>query len=167
MPNWCDNVTTFSHQDKEKIDALENVLEDSQDNEVFYHLRPRPADQEENWYDWNCTNWGTKWDIHTIDWERQDDNTIWISFETAWSPPTALYEFLVEQGWKIEAYYHEGGCAYCGKFTTEDGDDYYKYDFRDRESIEAIPSDIEDFTGLLDYHDSCKADGDFDEEEVD
>lgn len=167
MPNWCDNGLTLSHQNKEKIDALEACLKDDQGGEVFYHLRPRPDSEEENWYDWNCQNWGTKWDLNTIDWERQDDNTIWISFETAWSPPIALYDYLTEQGWEIEAYYHESGCAYCGKYTTEDGDEYFEYDFRDRASIEALPQDIEDFTGLLDYHDSCKADGEFDEEEVD
>lgn len=167
MPNWCDNSVRLTHQDKEKIDALEAVLKDQQDCEVFYHLRPRPTDQDDNWYDWNCQNWGTKWDMTIIDFNREDDYTVWVSFESAWSPPIALYEFLVDEGWEVEAYYHESGCAFCGKFTTEDGDDYYEYDFRDRESIEALPQDIEDFTGLLDYHDDCKENGDFDEEEVD
>lgn len=167
MPNWCDNSVTLSHSDKAKIDALFAVLSDEQNNEAFYHLRPRPADQDEDWYNWNISNWGTKWDIHTIDYSRADDHTIWISFETAWSPPIALYEYLVDEGWEVEAFYHESGMAFCGKFTNEDGDEYYEYDFSDRESIEALPQDIEDFTGLLDYHDSCKEDGYFDEEEVD
>ena len=165
MPNWCDNSVTLSHSDKEKIDALEAVLKDQQDCEVFYHLRPRPADQEENWYEWNCNNWGTKWDMTIVDFDRYDENTIWISFETAWSPPIAMYEFLVEQDWEVVGYYHEGGCAFCGKFTNEDGDEFYEYDFSDRASIEALPDEIEQFTGLLDYHDSCKENGDFDEEQ--
>lgn len=167
MPNWCDNSLTLSHKDKAKIDEVFAALSDEQNGELFYRLRPRPADQEDNWYNWNIENWGTKWDIHTIDFERYDDNTIWISFETAWAPPVALYEFLTDEGWEVEAYYHESGCAFCGKYTSVDGDDYYEYDFSDRASIEALPSDIEDFTGLLDYHDSCKEDGYFDEEEVD
>lgn len=167
MPNWCDNSVTLSHDDKEKIDALERVLKDQQDCEVFYHLRPRPADQDENWYDWNCNNWGTKWDMTIIDFDRYDENTIWISFETAWSPPVAMYEFLVEEGWEVVGFYHEPGMGYCGKFTNEDGDESYEYDFSDRETIEALPEDIEQFTGLLDYHDSCKENGDFDEAEVD
>lgn len=167
IPNWCDNSVRLTHQDKEKIDALENVLKDQQDCEVFYHLRPRPVEEDENWYDWNCNNWGTKWDMTIIDFNREDDHTVWVSFETAWSPPIALYEFLTEEGWEVEGYYHESGCAFCGKYTNEDGDEFYEYDFRDRESIEALPQDIEEFTGLLDYHDSCKEDGYFDEEEVD
>ena len=28
MPNWCYNTLTIEHDDKEKIDAIEKVLED-------------------------------------------------------------------------------------------------------------------------------------------
>lgn len=161
MPNWCDNSVTLINKDKAKVDALVQVLT-NKDTEMFQHLRPNPSGE---WsYDWSCENWGCKWDASIIDWERYDDETVWVSFETAWAPPTTLYAFLVEAGWGVEAYYHESGCAFCGKFTNEDGDEYYEYDFRDRASIEALPQDIEDFTGLLDYHDSCKEAGDFDEE---
>lgn len=163
MPNWCDNSATISNQDKTKIDELEKVLADKDNQQVFNHLRPRPADQEENWYDWNVNHWGTKWDISIIDWDREDEHTIWISFETAWSPPTALYYYLEENGWEVNAYYHEGGMGYCGKFENGE-DEYYEYDFSDRESIESLPEDIEDFAGLLDHHDSCKEDGYFDDE---
>ena len=167
MPNWCDNSVTLYSKDKEKIDALDKVLTNADDTSVFNHLFPRPADQEDNWYEWNCQNWGTKWDVTPIDWERYDDNKIWISFNSAWSPPISLYEYLSENGWNVEAYYHESGCAFCGKYTTEDGDAFYEYDYTDRKSLEMIPEDIDNFTGLLDYHDSYKADGEFDEEKVD
>ena len=52
------------------------------------------------------------------------------------------------------------------KVLNEDGDEYYEYDLSDRDDLESLPSDIEDFCGLLDYHDECKANGDFDEEEM-
>lgn len=170
MPNWCDNSVRLSHSDKSVIDALDAEMSKKNDEgysmaQPLNHLRPNPTGEWD--YDWSVQNWGTKWDADVIDWERQDDNTIWISFNSAWSPPVTLYEFLVDAGWEIEAYYHESGMAYCGKFTTEDGDEYYEYDFSDRASIEALPSDIEEFTGLLDYHDNCKENGDFDEAEVD
>lgn len=166
MPNWCDNGLTLSHEDKTKVDALVAELSNKEGVGTFQHLLPNPSGEWD--YNWSVDNWGTKWDASIIDWERQDDNTVWISFETAWSPPIALYDYLVDEGWELEAYYHESGCAFCGKYTNEEGDEFYEYDFSDRESIEAIPSDIEDFTGLLDYHDSCKEDGMFDDEtEVD
>ena len=170
MPNWCDNSVTLKHSDKSKIDALAAEMSKTNNEgrsmaEPFNHLRPNPAGEWE--YEWSVSNWGTKWEANIIDWDRPEDNEIIIFFDSAWSPPIALYEYLVEEGWEVEAYYHESGCCFAGKFTNEDGDEYYEYDFRDRSSIEALPSDLEEFTGLLDYHDSCKENGDFDEEEVD
>lgn len=165
MPNWCDNCATISNQDKTKIDELEKVLADKDNQQVFQHLRPRPESEEESWCDWNINNWGTKWDITPHHWEREDDNTIILNFDSAWSPPTALYEYLDENGWEVNAYYHEGGMGFCGKFENGQ-DDCYDYDMSDRSSIEEIPEDIENYAGLLDYHDECKANGDFDEAEV-
>lgn len=165
MPNWCDNSVRLTFQDKEAADALEKELSNKEGDGVFQLLRPRPSDQEENWYDWNVTNWGTKWEMSLIDFNRDDDHTIWISFETAWAPPCALYEYLFEQGIYVEAYYHEGGMAFCGSWIDGE-DEYYEYDISDLESLEAIPSDIEEFAGLIDYHNSLKEDGEFNEEEV-
>lgn len=147
MPNWCYNSVTLSHEDKSKIDELVSVL--SNDNsEVFMHLRPRPADQEEGWYEWNCNNWGTKWDVSVHNWERDGDNTILMNFDTAWSPPVALYEFLTEHGWSISALYHEPGMGFAGKY--EDGyDEYYEFDWTSRQSIEELPEYILDFTNAL------------------
>lgn len=36
----------------------------------------------DNWYDWNCYNWGTKWNAYDT-YDNGDD----ISFDTAWSTP--------------------------------------------------------------------------------
>lgn len=170
MPNYCDNTLSISHSDLTKVNALEAEMSKKNEQghsmaELFQFLRPNPSGE---WnYDWSVNNWGTKWEAGIIDWERSDDDTIWISFESAWCPPTALYDYLVEEGWNFEAYYNETGCAFCGKYTSEAGDDYYEYDFSDRSTLEVIPQDIDDFTGLLDYHDECKENGEFDEEEVD
>ena len=146
MPNWCDNSVRLTAS-KEKIDALAQVLENADDRQVFQHLRPRPADQEDNWYDWNINNWGTKWDISLIDWNREDDDTIWISFDTAWGPPIALYEYLFENDWYVDALYHEGGMAFCGQWIDGE-DDYHNYDISDKQSIENLPSDVVEFAGL-------------------
>lgn len=147
MPNWCYNTATLSHEDKSKIDALEQELL-KEEPQPLNHLCPRPADQEEDWYSWNCNNWGTKWDINPMDWNRDDDNTITINFDSAWSPPTALYEFLDSEGWDVRALYHEPGMGFAGRF--EDGhDDYYEMDWTDRESVENLPDDILEFSNAL------------------
>jgi hypothetical protein len=162
MPNWCDNSVRLTHSDKSKVDALEAVLQ-SEDKQVFQHLRPMPESEKDNWYDWNLTHWGTKWEISIIDSERQDDDTIWISFSTAWSPPIALYEYLFSEGWEVEGLYHEGGMCYAGIYKDGE-DDYHEYDISDLDSLKALPSEVEEFGGLIDYHNSMKEDGAFDEE---
>jgi hypothetical protein len=150
MPNWCNNSVRLSAS-KEKIDALVAVLEDKDNQQVFQHLRPMPDSEKENWYDWNINNWGTKWDMSIIDWDREDDATVWIAFDTAWSPPEALYEFLFENEWYVEAYYHESGMAYCGQWIDGEGD-YFEYSLDDWDSIDCLPDDIKEFTGLVDYY---------------
>ena len=148
MPNWCYNSVTLHNDNKEKIDALEAELQ-KESPEPFNHLRPRPAEEEENWYGWNVNEWGTKWDVTPHDFERKDDNTIYMNFDSAWSPPITLYEYLESEGWSVRAMYHEPGMGFAGKF--EDGyDDFYEFDWTDREAIENLPEEILDFTNALD-----------------
>ena len=48
------------------------------------------------------------------------------SFDSAWSPPTALYDELTLQGFRVLASYFESGMAFCGIY--EDGvDNYVEY----------------------------------------
>ena len=47
-----------------------------------------------NWYNWNISNWGTKWDVDVEDEDIQDDH-IYIKFDTAWSPPMDIFEAIV------------------------------------------------------------------------
>jgi hypothetical protein len=145
MPNWCYNSATLYNSDKSKIDSLEQELQ-KEDAQVFQHLCPNPTGDWD--YNWSVENWGTKWDITVHDWERENDNSIVMHFDTAWSPPTTLYEFLSEEGWSINAMYHEPGMGFAGKF--EDGDDeYYEFNWTDRQSIEDLPDYILDFTNVL------------------
>jgi hypothetical protein len=145
MPNWCSNVATINHGDKEKIDAIEAELNKPKDDvALFQALRPRPPEFEEDWYGWNVGNWGTKWDASVYDFERLDDNTIRVNFDTAWGPPTALYDYLFEEGYDTTAYYDECGMAFCGKYEFG-SDDYYDYsDMNSAEVQESIPSDIDE-----------------------
>jgi hypothetical protein len=150
MPNWCDNSMRVTHSDKSKVDELEKILQ-SEDKGIFQHLRPMPEAEQDNWYEWNVNNWGTKWEASIVDWERPDDNTIWVSFESAWSPPISLYEHMFSEGWEVEGLYHEGGMGFCGIWRDGD-DDYYDYDFTDLQTLEDLPGDLQDFTGLVDYY---------------
>lgn len=105
MLNWCYNelhvtgtendVVNFfqaSAMEEEQIEDITYITELSQIPFFMMGTVPRPEEQKENWYDWNTSNWGTKWDMETasIEYYDQHRETVWtivVSFETAWSPP--------------------------------------------------------------------------------
>jgi len=67
------------------------------------------AEVDNSWYNWNCRNWGTKWDVAvSSDNEYPDtymegpvDNggnlVVYYNFQTAWSPPFPAMEKLSAQ----------------------------------------------------------------------
>lgn len=100
-----------------------------------------------NWYDWAVANWGTKWDVTQ---EGQDGPTmaddglsVSMLFDSAWAPPVEFYQHMTEQlGFVVEAYYYEPGMAFCGKYTSEDGDACYQINGNSQWVQDNIPSDI-------------------------
>jgi hypothetical protein len=70
------------------------------------------------WYDWNISNWGTKWDADSdTPWEYINDGELFLFFETAWSPPIPIYDKIAELFPDLDfvATYAEGGCEFVGK----------------------------------------------------
>jgi hypothetical protein len=67
-----------------------------------------------------------------------------LGFESAWAPPCAAYEKLVEMGFEIRAMYFEPGMAFAG--VWEDGfDDYYEYGGLNSEQIaETLPVELDE-----------------------
>jgi hypothetical protein len=65
------------------------------------------------WYDWCCENWGTKWNAYNSEITEDDVEYghLVISFQTAWSPPTPVYEALAEKfpNVDIEGYWSDEG----------------------------------------------------------
>ena len=89
MPNYCDNrVTIIGH--KEDLDILE------EEKLTFSKFVPRPADQEENWYEWNNAHWGTKWEHAEYEMTMRDDHVLVAHFRTAWAPPIAFFSALLK-----------------------------------------------------------------------
>lgn len=154
MPNWCANGLRIEARDedkKAKLKELYNHLSNGE-NGLCSFFYPTPQElidtvagfmsgeegeklkkQEEynlekygskNWYDWQISNWGTKWDPHVYTEYQQisDDGSDYVCwFDSAWSPPIGFYNKLVEDGYEVEATYNEGGCDYIGFYR--DGDD--------------------------------------------
>jgi hypothetical protein len=171
MPNWNQNSATFRHEDPAQIDRIVDGYNNSR---LFGEFIPCPpellesveigenynervaAKNAENmakhrysdWYDWSITHWGTKWDVgEEADMlDRRDPNTVQISFDTAWSPPVAFYKALTGMGFDMTAYYLEEGMGFVGKYTSEEGDEYFNFD--GSEDLEDIPDDIRQFWDL-------------------
>jgi hypothetical protein len=124
MPNWCLNKLTISHEDRSKVMEFVHVYKEGKACE---HYLPRPADKD--WYEWNISNWGTKWDIGSDNGEVHGlnptivDNEASMSFDSAWAPPIGLYKELVLRGFRVIASYFEPGMCFCGEWI--DGDDNY------------------------------------------
>ena len=51
---------------------------------------------DDRWYHWCISNWGTKWDACNVDIEYADESQIEITFDTAWSPPEPICARLRE-----------------------------------------------------------------------
>jgi hypothetical protein len=155
MPNWvyntmnvtgdAEDVATFIHEMATPIPshiypegghiALDKQWETTETVFSFWNA-VAPTDLEayftgDAWYNWNCANWGVKWDakvdepsIDTLDKYELVDGTggVTYRFDTAWGTPTEVFqalakkyphlhisiEFEEEQGWGGE-YVAEGG----------------------------------------------------------
>jgi len=76
----------------------------------------------DEWYSWNNSNWGTKWDCHTRDTgiDTNEDTVLQFSFDSAWSPPTFWLQ-KVQQDFptlKFKLTYSESGVGFAGMLYT-------------------------------------------------
>ena len=92
MPNYCDNSLSIEgpHDTLRKIHDLVRGEENPFD---FEKIIPMPADVED-WYDWRCENWGTKWNSVDARCEYASDCVLDFSFMTAWGPCEPIVKAL-------------------------------------------------------------------------
>jgi len=124
MPNWSNSRITISlneHADLTQAQRqvrwevwrdLRNILEkwdaDGRDEDhspdVFQIIHPRPKEEDENWYDWNTDNWGTKWDMRVYGFNFEDEELTFCG-DTAWGPAYAIMMKLVSLGFNMKHLY--------------------------------------------------------------
>lgn len=180
MPNWCNNSVTISGN-KEQIDKFEAFLKKKNGDQWFDFFLPCPqelldvdcpnkTDNAEalsekyghpDWYSWAVENWGTKWNADAQNWNREGDS-ISFGFDSAWSPPTNLYEVISQQGYYVDADYLEEGMGFVGRFS--DGQDE-SYEYTDLASLDAIPEEILENWNLREQMEEYEAENLDDEEE--
>jgi len=192
MPNWCNNQMDISGT-KEMMDEVESALKEG---ELLGKLLPVPpelnitagslghntpeqleleekekANREKygyaNWYDYCVNEWGTKWDISLVSYERLSETEITLSFDTAWAPPIVAYEKLVEMGYEVSAYYYEPGMAFAGIFENGQ-DDYYELNDLTADDVEEfLPESLNELFAISEtmreYEEENESDGQPDE----
>ena len=170
MPNWCDNQISITGP-AEKLSPMYTKLVAEEEEGLLSILYPQPADifkgdlgdKERkqcakdgvpNWYDWNSSNWGTKWDVSEGNWQYEDAGDgqaiLTGNFESAWAPPTGVYEHCqtAHDDLYIEAMYYEPGCAFAGMWTSDGGDDHYSLE-GDKAALEnELPEELNDAFGI-------------------
>ena len=129
------NKLTVSHSDPAMVDRFEKAYNLGKACSEFL-----PLPEGEDWYEWQISNWGTKWDIGAdMGTDKEEwyglkatrvENEVCCSFDSAWSPPVGLYGELVDLGFDVKATYWEPGMAYCGIWDNGD-DNYCEYKNKD------------------------------------
>lgn len=108
MPNDCYNIIDcIRHDDSEMIKRLKESLI-REPPSFFAEFIPFTKNSTPKSY------WGTKWDVYDANVEKETENSLQISFNTAWSPPLQAYIRLKKIGFIIDAMFMESGCDFCG-----------------------------------------------------
>ena len=174
MPNWCNNSVEIYHEDPAMIERVREAFNKGallaefipipEDLQIVAGSVGDPDEQKKlledtarnlavhgygNWYDFCVNEWGTKWDIGADGNPAQDfPGGLSLGFESAWAPPTAAYEKLTEQGFRIRAMYYEPGMGFAGVWDNGD-DDYYEYGGLDSKGIaETLPAELDEAFGI-------------------
>ena len=147
MPNWCYNNITISGEPnrlerlKSAITIIKNSNEDVK-NRLFESLIGLPPNtnmeeyKNQGWYNTNVDWFGTKWDVGFEFVQEMTDTYIYMSGDTAWSPPI---NFCIELSklYKvdIEMYYEEPGSDFCGKTHIDSEGNYTEEDYSYQEGL--------------------------------
>jgi hypothetical protein len=178
MPNWCNNTLELQHEDPAMIERAKRAFAEGkllnefvpvpeslhitsgrvgaigspEQNELEAQEKAnRETHGYATWYDFCVNEWGTKWDVGGDDYNapQQDSPTrITMSFDSAWAPPCAAMDKMMDLGFSVRLYYYEPGMCFAGIYD-ENGDDYYELgDMKSEQVAEEIPSELDEMFGI-------------------
>ena len=162
MPNWCENYLRLEVPSKQEADKIVAVLDSDEDDVgLLNHLMPQPENNPD-WYSWRVNNWGTKWEVSIQHYDRDDNDdgsaTFNIHFDSAWGPPTGVYDCVSEkEGWNLFATYIEGGMAFGG--YHEEGQDY-SFELGSRDATDAPSWWVDDHSWYYDQQEEWQQEED-------
>ena len=176
MPNWCNNVVELAHEDPAMLERakaalnrgefLQEFIPVPESLQIVAGMVSDPVEQKKleedtarnievhgygNWYDYCVNEWGTKWDVGGDGMTCEIENgRISTSFDSAWSPPIAAYEKLLDLGFDVRAYYYEGGMNFAGIWDNGD-DDFYELESGSAAVREQIPAVLDEMFCISEY----------------
>ena len=144
MPNWCSNTLVLKHEDPTMIKRAEDSFAEGR---FFEEFVPNPAGEWD--YNWSVANWGTKWDVgHSDGINDVKSNEIVLYFDSAWSPPIAAYDTMLELGFEIEAHYFEGGMMFAGVYDNGSDALYELNNMSADEVRKELPPELDEMFGI-------------------
>lgn len=129
MPNWVHNRLDIHCGDQRRSEIREHLKPPSDSDEyapddalTFQALIPRPAEMNDDWYNWNIANWDTKWDACEPHVEDNGNGKLRYTFNTAWSPPMAVIEAFATKNDDVDIeYQYEEEQGWGGNLTVSKG----------------------------------------------
>lgn len=82
-----DGVSVSSWIEEDGKQRIPNAAERSEMAQIGY----------EDWYEWACASWGTKWNASDVEIDSSGYGYAEITFTTAWCAPTPVIEALREK----------------------------------------------------------------------
>ena len=125
-----------------------------EDEQLLEFLCPFTKETDYAWeHDWCVENWGTKWDVFDVEIVSLVDDTLELTFSTAWLPPVeALNHGAERYGFDFFLTYKEEGMMFAG-WATPLMDNHYRFTF-DVPPHEEMPCQLVDEWGIdVDYDD--------------
>ena len=121
MPNYVDNNLSIEGSEK-TITKIRNLVSGEDNAFDFEKINPMPT-VIEDWYNWCCENWGTKWNSVDARCDWSSDCVLDYYFMTAWGPCEPIVKALVAMfpDAKFSYKYSEPGCCFFGKQEYENG----------------------------------------------
>lgn len=109
MPNHC-YQTVMLEGPTELVKNLHRSLED--EGRFCDAVIPMPLSESEDWYDWRCKKWGTKWDVVepeviSASWPDGERSSFKFRCWTPWSPPVPVWDALLKLGFNVSADYFD------------------------------------------------------------
>lgn len=126
MPNHCKNILEINGKAVELTRLVEFIKSESN---VFDFAKIVPFPQgtqsldSEFGFNWRFQNWGTKWNSNVLSLNLTNNDSLKISFETAWDPSIAVTEKLAGSFPSLEFThrYEEQGMDFSGIVRFNNG----------------------------------------------